>query len=225
MLYHDITSGNIKYLTGDSVYFNRLNSNQWHSPAKVLGQDGQQVLVKNGSSYHHRIHSSRLHLINNRPQPNNVSQSNKHKNTYAFNKQSISAENEQQSYDTDSEFFDNPENDHNAITFIILIIHIHHSSYPIQPSYPSEKSIQPPYKPECSLQSSHSFETTTQRSHSSQSSQPEILKPNISSQHSQSIKKVKTTPHHKIQTNNDSNRKDAEIINPAGKATGKYSNC
>ena len=61
--------------------------------------------------------------------------------------------------------------------------------------------------------------------HTHQSSQPETLKPNISSQHSQSIKKVKTTPHHKIQTNNDSNRKDAEIVNPAGKATGKYSNC
>ena len=42
-LSHNVrTSGDIKYLTGDSVYFKRLNSNQWHSPAKVLGQDGQQ---------------------------------------------------------------------------------------------------------------------------------------------------------------------------------------
>ena len=51
-LSHNIrTSGDVKYLTGDSVYFKRLDSNSWHGPAKVLGQDGQQVLVKNGSRY------------------------------------------------------------------------------------------------------------------------------------------------------------------------------
>ena len=72
------------------------------SPAKVLGQDRQQVLVKNGSSYH-CIHPCRLQLINNHPQPNNLSQLNEHNNTYPFNNQSISVGNEQQSYDTDSE--------------------------------------------------------------------------------------------------------------------------
>ena len=38
------TSGDIKYLTGDYVYFKRLDSKSWHDPVKVLGQDGQQVL-------------------------------------------------------------------------------------------------------------------------------------------------------------------------------------
>ena len=45
------TSGDIKYLTGDSVYYKRVNSNEWHGPARVLGQDGQQVLVPFGSPY------------------------------------------------------------------------------------------------------------------------------------------------------------------------------
>ena len=56
-LSHNIrTSGDIKYLTGDSVYFKRLNSNQWHGPAKMLGQDRQKVQVKNERSYHRIYH-------------------------------------------------------------------------------------------------------------------------------------------------------------------------
>ena len=56
-LSHNIrTSGDIKYLIEDSVYFKKLKSNQWHGPAKVLEQDGQQVPVKNGSSYHVYAH-------------------------------------------------------------------------------------------------------------------------------------------------------------------------
>ena len=51
---HNIrTSGDIKYLTGDSVYFRRLDNKSWHGPAKALGQDRQQVLIKNGSIYNH----------------------------------------------------------------------------------------------------------------------------------------------------------------------------
>ena len=159
-LSHNVrTSGDIKYLTGDSVYFKRLNSNQWHSPAKVLGQDGQQSLVKNRSSYH-CIHPCRLQLNNNPPQPNNLSQSNEHNNTYPFNNQSIYAKNEQQSYDTVSKLSDDPENSHNIE---LMSSHSSHSyENPIQLSYPSENSIQPPYQPECSSQSSHPFKITTE---------------------------------------------------------------
>ena len=39
-----------------------MDSKEWHGPAKVLGQDGQQVLVKNGSTYV-RVHPCRLQLI------------------------------------------------------------------------------------------------------------------------------------------------------------------
>ena len=190
-------------------------------PTKVIGQD-EQVLVKNGSPYH-CIHSCSLQLINNPPQQNNLSQSNKHNNTHPFNNQSISAENKLQSYDTNSELSDNPANNHNVE---LMPSHSSHSSEnPTHPSYPSENSLQPPYQPECLSQSTHPFQITTQRSDSSQSSQPETLKPNISPQHSQSIKKLKPHSTTRYKLINDSNWINAEIINNAGKATGKYSNC
>ena len=57
---HNIrTTGDVKYLTGDSVLYKRTSSREWHGPGKVLGQDGQQVLVKHGSIYV-RVHPCRL---------------------------------------------------------------------------------------------------------------------------------------------------------------------
>ena len=67
-LRHNVrTSGDIKYLTGDSVYYKRLNSRKWSGPGTVLGQDGQQVLVKHGGIYV-RVHPCRLSLENNADQ-------------------------------------------------------------------------------------------------------------------------------------------------------------
>ena len=37
-----------RFLPGDTVYFKRTNTKEWHGPAKVIGQDGTSVLVKNG---------------------------------------------------------------------------------------------------------------------------------------------------------------------------------
>ena len=45
------TSEDTKYITGDSVYFKRIDEKCWSSPGKALGQDGRQVLVKYGSNY------------------------------------------------------------------------------------------------------------------------------------------------------------------------------
>ena len=53
----------------------------------------------------------------------------------------------------------------------------------------------------------------------------EPLKLNTSPQRSQSIKKLKPHSTIRYQLNNDSDWVDAEIINCAAKATGKYSNC
>ena len=39
----------VKYLTGNSVQFKWVNSNEWHGPDTVLGQD--RVYLKNGSAY------------------------------------------------------------------------------------------------------------------------------------------------------------------------------
>ena len=67
-LQHNIRrSGDVKYFTGDSVYYKRLNDRKWHGPASVLGQDGQQVLVKHGGVYV-RVHPCRLALENERYQ-------------------------------------------------------------------------------------------------------------------------------------------------------------
>jgi len=49
-LAHNIrTSGEIKYIKGDQVYYKRKESNEWKRHSNVLGQDGQQVLIKHGS--------------------------------------------------------------------------------------------------------------------------------------------------------------------------------
>ena len=61
-LSHNVrTSGDIKYFTGDIVYYKRLDRKKWRGPATVLGQDGQQILVKHGSTYV-RVHPCRLRL-------------------------------------------------------------------------------------------------------------------------------------------------------------------
>ena len=61
-LNHNIrTSGDIKYLSGDNVFFKRANESHWRGPGKVLGQDGQQVLAKYGSRYI-RVHPCRITL-------------------------------------------------------------------------------------------------------------------------------------------------------------------
>ena len=55
------TSGDAKFITGNKVYYKRANDRRWKGPASVLGQDGQQVLVKHGSHYI-RVHPCRLSL-------------------------------------------------------------------------------------------------------------------------------------------------------------------
>lgn len=52
----------IKYPTGDSLYYKQVNSNEWYGPATVLAQDGQQVLVENRSTHVH-VHPCYLQLI------------------------------------------------------------------------------------------------------------------------------------------------------------------
>lgn len=62
-LQHNVrTSTEQKYVTNDKVYYKRLDSKVWKGPATVLGQDGQQVLVKHGGVYV-RVHPCRLSLV------------------------------------------------------------------------------------------------------------------------------------------------------------------
>ena len=45
------TSGDVKYYTGDSAFYKRKYSERWKGLGTVIGQDGQQVLVKHRSIY------------------------------------------------------------------------------------------------------------------------------------------------------------------------------
>ena len=47
------------FMNGDEVFYKREASSRWQGPAKVLGKDSNQVLVKHGSSYL-RVHPCRL---------------------------------------------------------------------------------------------------------------------------------------------------------------------
>ena len=47
------------FLAGDDVFFKRDQSSRWQGPAKVLGKDSNQILIKHGSSYL-RVHPCRL---------------------------------------------------------------------------------------------------------------------------------------------------------------------
>ena len=49
------------FVTGDSVYYKRNDSKRWKGPGKVIGVDGQQILVKHGSTYI-RCHPSHVTL-------------------------------------------------------------------------------------------------------------------------------------------------------------------
>ena len=64
MQHNIITSQDTKYYSGDLVYYKQKDNNYWKGPGTVIGQDGQQVLVKHSSSYV-RVHPCQLQLINN----------------------------------------------------------------------------------------------------------------------------------------------------------------
>ena len=55
------TSSEVKFITGDKVYYKRRSDDTWKAPAVVIGQESQQVLIKHGSTYQ-RIHPCRLKL-------------------------------------------------------------------------------------------------------------------------------------------------------------------
>ena len=50
-------------LNGDTVYYKRKGCNKWKGPAKVLGKDGAQILLKHGG-YYIRVHHCRVRLSN-----------------------------------------------------------------------------------------------------------------------------------------------------------------
>ena len=51
------------YHNGDGVYYKRQNNVEWHGPAKVLGRDGSQYLLKHGGTYV-RVHPCKMQPVN-----------------------------------------------------------------------------------------------------------------------------------------------------------------
>ena len=62
------------FLAGDEIFFKRDQSSRWQGPAKVLGKDSNQILIKHGSSYL-RVHPCRLlHKTESAENPNQPAQ-------------------------------------------------------------------------------------------------------------------------------------------------------
>ena len=59
-LSHNVrSSSEAQFTNGENVFFKRNDSKRWHGPGKVIGQDGKQVFVRNGSEMI-RVHTTRL---------------------------------------------------------------------------------------------------------------------------------------------------------------------
>ena len=54
----------VKFVNGDIVYFYKNDSDFWHGPAKVIGSDGQQHLLKQGGNYY-RVHPCKMSHVQN----------------------------------------------------------------------------------------------------------------------------------------------------------------
>ena len=209
---HNIrTSGDTKYLTGDTVYFKRINSNQWHGPAKVLGQDRQQVLIKNGSFYL-RVHPYRLQLIDKKPQNNHSIQQNHCTN----HPQPLPLHTDQQQpYFSDSDSSDDLSNLHcNQRQMPATVPSSQPSITPLQSSLSAHQAT---------TASSQSFVAPSQSLTSTQTTT--TTQPIVIPDTSQQTKKIKPNSLIKYELGSTSDWGTAKIINRTGKATGKYSNC
>lgn len=62
-LYHNIrASGEVKYVSGDSVFYKKKDKNEWRGTCAVIGLVNQQVFVKYGTFYI-CVHPCRLQLV------------------------------------------------------------------------------------------------------------------------------------------------------------------
>ena len=103
-------SGDIKYFTGDKVYYKRLGKIKWKGPGVVLGQDGQQVLVKHGGIYV-RVHPCRLMLVNSDCSSNKQETSTSMNNESKQDKDSHHSDDENSSQSSSDEGIDSAEDD------------------------------------------------------------------------------------------------------------------
>ena len=53
------THNNVKYITGDIVYYKRNDDRRWRGPGTVIGSESSNILIKHGPNYV-RVHSCRV---------------------------------------------------------------------------------------------------------------------------------------------------------------------
>ena len=117
-LNHNTRSSNdVKYITGDNVYYKRRNEARWRGPGTVIGQDGQFVLVRHQSTWI-RVHPCRLQLISTTKEIDQLSTQPEENKKKEITNNNILLENESDyevettEIDNDqTEFQVNPEND------------------------------------------------------------------------------------------------------------------
>ena len=115
-LRHNVQPGsNAEFFTGDSVYYKRSDSNRWKGPGKVLGQDGQQVLIKHGGVYV-RVHPCRVAISRNCDSENYENQTHQTHKNREWEDRNIEpvATAQQEEYDSDSSDHTIILNDNNA---------------------------------------------------------------------------------------------------------------
>ena len=61
-LSHNMKLGDVKYINGDLVCFQRKNDKRWHGPGTVIGQCGQLILIRHQSSWV-RVNPGKMQLI------------------------------------------------------------------------------------------------------------------------------------------------------------------
>ena len=213
-LSHNVrTSGDIKYLTGDTVYYKRTSNRERHGPGRVLGQDGQQVLVKHGSTYI-RVHPCRLQLASQSRQQeinsNQPSCPSQHDDQIDSNKLFIPTTKctRMYTYDSDEDIQQQPNAD-SANNDTVAV-----SEGEIQQHSINEPNHDTVFDPTPEDIDEHDLtESITEFDQSNKTIHPLL------------IPKVKTNTLIKYKDKIDDDWTTARTTSRAGKATGKYANC
>ena len=199
------THNDVAYKTGDLVFYKR-GKNAWKGPGTVIGQEGQQILIKHSSSYI-RVHPCNVKLRTNDTIPlsalecPNESKPNSMNNIDSSNKNIISCERNQ-----DINY------DHNSDSINIPVVNI--------------------IDQDSSEISNGNIDLTEHQNINNTSSiqsedKSESIEPSLDCEENQFLAnnvKPKINNYVECVTRNNGDKKQLQIISRAGKATGKYPN-
>ena len=228
------TSGDIKYINGDSVYFRKNKDNKWRGPASVIGQDGQLVLVRLQSTWL-RVHPCNLQLI---PKKENLITTNElppnKSETISEDKNVVSNEN-----DSEEEIIDNhstPDFNENANHDNIdndLHIEVRAEVETANNSIPID-NIPTPHENELNLEAqeeetlNNSISTTSEITEDDQLRETENIGNQLTTKQASKIQKFKNNLYKgniiRYKQYGQDDWETGKIHSRSGKAKGKYSN-